>query len=77
MLLAVCVTFGTAHMYMGAWLRGIALAGGEILAFRYLAVDPKVGGALLAGCVLFDLIGGMLLVRATRAKLPEARVRAG
>ena len=74
MLLALCVTFGTAHMYMGAWFRGLALAGGEILSFRYLATDPKLGAAMLAGCLLFDLVGAMLLVRGMRVKLPEARV---
>lgn len=79
MLLACCVTFGTAHMYTGAWLRGMALAGAEILGFRYLGVDPRIGAALLVGCVAFDLIGGLLRVRGASTRgasgtLPEARI---
>lgn len=74
-LLGVCVTFGTAHMYTRAWLRGMALAGFELFAFRYFAVQPAVAAAMLAGCVAADLIGALVRVRSNRPTLPRARLR--
>jgi hypothetical protein len=74
MLLALCVTFGTAHMYTGAWFRGIGLAGLEVLAFRYMMKGSRIGGILLASCIVADLVGAMWRVRAAKARIPQARV---
>lgn len=59
LLLAFCVSFGTAHMFTGAWLRGMALAGIEVLGIRYLRVDPGFGAALIIGAVLCDAAGAI------------------
>jgi hypothetical protein len=76
MLLACCVTFGTASMYTGAWLLGIGLAGGEALSFRYLVVQPRVGAPMFVACVAIDLISSMWRVRRSRRVLPPvARAR--
>ena len=62
-------------MYMRAWARGFGLLALEIIAFRYVVVDPHVGSPLLVGCIATDLVGALLILRASRAKLPSARVR--
>jgi hypothetical protein len=71
LLLAMCITFGTAHMYTGAWLRGLGLAGLEIYAFRTMVHDQRLGGALLVACILTDLIGALWNLRQSR--VPQAR----
>lgn len=78
LLLGCCVTFGTAHMYSGAWLRGIALAGAEVAGLRYVAglTHRPIGGLLVVGAVVVDLVGALWRIRATnRPTLPTARVR--
>jgi hypothetical protein len=73
LLLAMCITFGTAHMYTGAWLRGLCLAGIEIFAFRTMMTEPKLGTALLLACIAADLVGALLNLR--KQRIPEARLR--
>jgi len=76
LLLGCLLTFGTAHMFTRAWARGITLAGLEILGFMYIGERGDLGGALVAGAILGDLIGALWRVRtAPRTMLPEARVR--
>jgi hypothetical protein len=76
LLLGSFLTFGTAHMFTRAWRRGFMLAGLEILGFIYLRSGRDLGGALVAGALLADLIGALWRVRtAPRSVLPEARVR--
>ena len=76
LLLGAFLTFGTAHMFTGAWGRGLVLAGLEILGIRYLAVGNPLGGVMVASAILFDLVGAIWRVRtAPRAQLPTARIR--
>ena len=75
LLLGLCVTFGTAHMYTGAWLRGLCLAGIEAIAFRYVVVGSKLGTPLLLAAIATDVVGALLRVRAVRSRIPEARVK--
>lgn len=76
LLLACCITFGTAHMYTRAWLRGIALAAVELVSFAQLATNPPLGAALFFGAIATDATGAIIRVRrAQRAALPAARAR--
>jgi hypothetical protein len=75
LLLSFCITFGTAHMYTRAWMRGIALAGVEVLGIRFLGTKPVIGGLLIAAAVVTDLVGAMLRVRAPATTLPAARAQ--
>ncbi|MBS1123201.1 MAG: hypothetical protein H6Q90_5429 [Deltaproteobacteria bacterium] len=80
LLLAVCISFGTAHMYARAWAWGVALAAVEVFAFAWMARSPTYGALLLFTCVLTDAIGAVqrinrTIARQTRANLPVARVR--
>jgi hypothetical protein len=81
LLLGCCVTFGTAHMSTGAWLRGMALAGLEVLAITYMAGgNMDLGTLILVACVATDVIGGIWRARTMtpqprRATLPVARAR--
>jgi Putative prokaryotic signal transducing protein len=75
LLLAMCVTFGTASMYVGSWIRGVTLAVVEILGFKYTIAQPKVGAPIFAACIAADLILSLITVRRARAAIPEARVR--
>lgn len=59
LLLAFFISFGTAHMSTRAWLRGMALAGVEILGFMYLIVSPSLALALICGAMLGDAIGAV------------------
>ena len=74
LLLACCITFGTAHMYTGAWLRGLALAALEVIGIRYAGPRPVVGALMIAAAIAVDLVGALLRARATRTNLPAARV---
>jgi Putative prokaryotic signal transducing protein len=78
LLLGACITFGTAHMFTGAWMRGLMLAAIEILGLRQLGDDHArhlVGGIAVAAAILTDLIGALWRVRAaSRPDLPAARV---
>jgi hypothetical protein len=76
LLLGCCLTFGTAHMSTGAWLRGLALAGLQVLAISYLVAGQRAEGfALLAACVAADVIGAMWRIRTAAPRLPRAHVR--
>jgi hypothetical protein len=77
LLLACCVTFGTAHLYTRAWMRGIALAAIEIVGLRQMGPHAAIGAAMVAGAVLTDLIGAMIRVRrqVRDARLPTAHLR--
>jgi hypothetical protein len=75
LLLGAVLTFGTAHLFARAWLRGIALAGLEILGFRYLAAGNALGRFMIASAIVCDLVGAIWRVRATpRTQLPVARI---
>jgi hypothetical protein len=75
-LLGLCITFGTAHMLTGAWLRGMALAGLEVLAIKYLAAgEASFGTILLFGCIITDLVGALWRVHTSKPELPVARAR--
>ncbi len=80
MLLAVCISFGTAHMYARAWKRGVILAAVEIGAFSWVVQGQKYGALLVLGCVFTDAVGAIRQINRTlksraRASLPVARVR--
>jgi hypothetical protein len=76
LLLAACVTFGTAHMFVRAWGLGVLLAAIEIAALGLVINRHPAGGFVILGCVLFDAIGAVWRIRATaRTNLPVARVR--
>lgn len=78
-LLALCVTFGTAHLYTRAWMRGITLAAIELVGFRQVMDNPPLGAAMVGGAIAFDLIGALVRVRQgrrpVRPALPVARLR--
>jgi hypothetical protein len=75
LVLACVVTFGTGHLYAGAYLRAIALAALEIFGLGRLAEQPALGAGLVALAVLADAIGSTLRVRRAirEAQLPAAR----
>jgi hypothetical protein len=76
MLLACCITFGTAHMFTRAWMRGLLLAAFEALGLRYVVLGNPIGGAIVASAVAFDLFGAVWRVRTAPAtRLPVARLR--
>jgi hypothetical protein len=75
-LLGLCVTFGTAHMLTGAKLRGMALAGLEVLAITYLVSGrTTLGSILLFGGIFTDLVGALWRVHTSGPKIPIARAR--
>lgn len=78
LLLGGCITFGTAHMLTGAWMRGILLAAVEVIGLRQLGDESArhvIGGAAVAAAILADVIGALWRVRAApRSGLPAARV---
>lgn len=76
LLLAFCISFGTAHMFTRAWLRGMILAGVEALGFAYLAVNPALGGCMVGGAIFADAVGSIWRISQGTAlpRLPAARV---
>jgi hypothetical protein len=76
LLLAICVSFGTASMYLGAWRRGVAIAVAEILTLAY-ALRTTLGAPLLGACVAVDLVSCLWQISRRRGAiaLPEARLR--
>jgi hypothetical protein len=78
-VLAFCITFGTAHMYARAWMRGITLAAIELVGFFQMRNDQVLGVSMFVGAVLCDFIGALWLVRrrppGPRPALPTARLR--
>lgn len=76
LLLAFCVTFGTAHMYLGAWALGILLAFVELAALTQLGDHPELGVSILLGTIAFDALDAIRRVRALgKVELPRARAR--
>ncbi len=75
LLLGCCITFGTAHMFTRAWLRGIALGAVELVGILHVASGHRSGTIAIVGAVAADVIGAVWRVWAapTRA-LPEARL---
>jgi Putative prokaryotic signal transducing protein len=77
-LLSVTLTFGTGHAAAGSGFRAILLAGIEFMGIRYLFSGQNlIGGALVIGAILLDLIGSqrLLWTAAYAAALPAARIR--
>jgi hypothetical protein len=76
MLLGCCLTFGAAHMVMGAWRRGIALAVLEVCGFLQIVHRGGFGPLLVVVAIVADLVGTLVMIRdAHRVQIPEARVR--
>jgi len=76
LLLGVFITFGTAHMFTRAWVRGLALASVQIAGIFQIAHGHPAGGVAVAAAVATDFLGALSRVRATRApELPVARTR--
>lgn len=76
LLLAFCVTFGTAHMYLGAWAIGVLLAITELAALTQLGDSPELGVSILLGTIAFDALGAIRRVRRLgKVELPRARAR--
>lgn len=76
LLLGCCVTFGTAHMFTRAWLRGIALGALELVGILQVAAGHRAGTIAIVGAVAADVIGAVWRVWAAPASaLPEARLR--
>ncbi|MCA9674383.1 MAG: DUF2007 domain-containing protein [Kofleriaceae bacterium] len=76
-LLACCVTFGTAHMYTRAWLRGITLAALELVAIGEIQRSSWLGWPLFALAIATDLVGAVWRVRvepAATGQVPTARL---
>jgi hypothetical protein len=76
-LLSLCLTFGTAHMFARAWLRGFVLAATEAAAIVLLAGGSQTGVALLVAAILLDLVGSVALIRKrlVSPRLPIAQAR--
>lgn len=68
-LSGIFLTFGTAHMFSGAWGRGLWLAGLQIFGLYQMAQGNKVGVAAVAAAIVFDLTGTMWRVIAERRAL--------
>ena len=76
LLLGCCITFGTAHMFTRAWLRGLALAGLELLGILKLAAGERIGTLAIVAAVATDIVGAVWRVWTRgRPELPEARLR--
>jgi hypothetical protein len=59
LLLMVTLGHGAAHMYTGAWLRGMMLAGVRILGYAWLIQAPGIAFALVIGSVVADGAGAV------------------
>jgi hypothetical protein len=76
LLLGCCITFGTAHMFTGAWSRGIALAALELIGILRVGGGHPLGSLAIAAAVAFDLIGAISRIwSASDRALPVARLR--
>lgn len=77
LMLGCCVTFGTAHMFTGAWRRGLSLAALELVGILHAGAGHLAGGGLALAAILLDVIGALWRIHATpRPNLPVARLRA-
>jgi hypothetical protein len=75
LLLGCCVSFGTAHLFTRAWVRGITLAAVELGGVMQLWDGHGSGGLLVIAAMLADVIGALWRVRsATTPSLPRARL---
>jgi hypothetical protein len=75
LLTGLFLTFGTAHMYTRAWLRGLALATIQLAGILEVIHRHPAGGVAVVAAVLTDLVGAMWRVRGDRtALLPAAQV---
>jgi hypothetical protein len=75
LLLGCCITFGTAHMFTRAWLRGIALGALELMGILRVAGGERGGTLAIVGAVAVDVIGAVWRVwTQPRPALPEARL---
>ena len=77
LLLAFCISLGTAHMFTRAWLRGVALAGLELLGIASMHAGSMAGALLIAAAILGDAIGAVSRIykQLPMPALPVARVR--
>lgn len=76
LLVGCFITFGTAHMTVGAWRRGLGLAALEVFGFWQIMHLGGFGPLTVVAAIVGDLIGTLALVRAAnRPALPAARVR--
>jgi Putative prokaryotic signal transducing protein len=75
LILGCCITFGTAHMFTGAWMRGVALAAVELVGIFQAGAGHTLGGVAAVAAILVDLIGALWRIRARRTTLPVARLR--
>jgi hypothetical protein len=77
LLLAFCISLGTAHMFTRAWLRGVLLAGLELLGLAWMSVGSMAGVLLVAAAILGDAIGAVSRIwkQLPVPALPVARVR--
>jgi hypothetical protein len=76
LLVGCFITFGTAHMTVGAWRRGLGLAALEVFGFWQIMHLGGFGPITVVAAIVGDLVGTLALVRAAnRPALPAARVR--
>jgi hypothetical protein len=75
LLLGCCITFGTAHMFTRAWLRGIALGALEIVGIVQVAAGHPGATMAIVGAVAVDVIGAVWRIWAAPSPpIPEARL---
>jgi hypothetical protein len=77
LLLGCFVTFGTAHMFTRAWVRGVALACIEGMGLWYAVAGAHLSGLLVAAAVAYDLVGALWRVRhhqPSASTIPVARI---
>ena len=76
LLLGVFITFGTAHMFTRAWVRGLALAAVQIAGIFQITHGHPAGAVAVAAAVVTDFVGALWRIRSTRVpELPVARTR--
>jgi hypothetical protein len=76
LLLGCCITFGTAHMFARAWLRGLALGAVELIGILQVAAGHRGGTIAIVGAVAADVIGAVWRIwSAQPSPIPEARLR--
>lgn len=76
LLVGCFITFGTAHMTVGAWRRGLGLAALEVFGFWQIMHLGGLGPITVVAAIVGDLVGTLALIRAAnRPALPAARVR--
>ena len=77
-VLALVLTFGTAHMFTRAWKRGFGLAAAEIAGFALLfqGAQGELGALVVVGCMVLDAIGAVFRVRSRPPppSLPAMRI---